>query len=141
MDEDGFIRKMDRQSRYTQIGGEMVPYAKIEQILPSATAGAPCVVTAVTDDRRGERLVAFNASTGTTPRQLWQLPMASGLPKLWVPQPHDIHMIVRLGMLSTGKVDWRAIKELALQLPAEVCSHPQPLREASDPNRQLSVMA
>ncbi|HEX8892973.1 MAG TPA: hypothetical protein VF783_06605, partial [Terriglobales bacterium] len=63
MDEDGFIRKMDRQSRYTQIGGEMVPHAKIEQILPSATAGAPCVV----NDRRGERLVAFNASTGTTP--------------------------------------------------------------------------
>ncbi len=113
MDEDGFIKIVDRQSRFSKIGGEMVPHGKIEQVLQSAISGAPCVVTAVADDRRGERLVAFIAGNSTTPQQIWQLLMASGLPKLWIPKPDDIRTIEKLPMLGTGKVDLRAIRQMA----------------------------
>jgi acyl-[acyl-carrier-protein]-phospholipid O-acyltransferase / long-chain-fatty-acid--[acyl-carrier-protein] ligase len=64
MDEDGFMRIVDRQSRFSKIGGEMVPHGKIEEVLQSATAGAPCAVTLIADDRRGERLVAWVAGQG-----------------------------------------------------------------------------
>ncbi|MBV8807442.1 MAG: AMP-binding protein, partial [Acidobacteriaceae bacterium] len=113
LDEDGFIKIVDRQSRFSKIGGEMVPHGKIEDVLQSAISGAPCVVTAVADDRRGERLVAFIAGNSTTPQQIWQLLMASGLPKLWIPKPDDIRMLETLPMLGTGKVDLRAIKQIA----------------------------
>jgi len=71
MDEDGFIKIVDRQFRFSKIGGEMVPHGKIEEVLQFATAGAACAVTSVADDRRGERLVAFVAGDGTTPLQIW----------------------------------------------------------------------
>jgi acyl-[acyl-carrier-protein]-phospholipid O-acyltransferase/long-chain-fatty-acid--[acyl-carrier-protein] ligase len=113
MDEDGFIKIVDRQSRFSKIGGEMVPHGRIEEVLQSATAGAPCVVTAVADERRGERLVALIAGNSTTPQQIWQLLMASSLPKLWIPKPDDIRMVEKLPLLGTGKVDLRAIKQIA----------------------------
>jgi acyl-[acyl-carrier-protein]-phospholipid O-acyltransferase/long-chain-fatty-acid--[acyl-carrier-protein] ligase len=58
-------------------------------------------------------LVAFIAGNGTTPQQIWQSLMASGLPKLWIPKPDDIRMIESLPMLGTGKVDLRAIRQVA----------------------------
>jgi len=33
MDEDGFLRITDRLSRFSKIGGEMVPHIKVEDIL------------------------------------------------------------------------------------------------------------
>ena len=33
MDADGFIRIVDRQSRFSKIGGEMVPHGKVEEVL------------------------------------------------------------------------------------------------------------
>ena len=62
MDADGFIKIVDRQSRFSKIAGEMVPHGKVEEVLQSLTLGASCVVTAVADERRGERLVAFVTS-------------------------------------------------------------------------------
>lgn len=114
MDADGFIKIADRQSRFSKIAGEMVPHGKVEQVLQSLTLGASCVVTAVTDERRGERLVAFVTSRETTSEQIWQQLMASGLPKLWIPKPDDIRLVESLPMLGTGKVDLRVVKQMAL---------------------------
>ncbi len=114
MDADGFIKIVDRQSRFSKIAGEMVPHGKVEEVLQSLTLGASCVVTAVTDERRGERLVAFVTSRETTSEQIWQQLMASGLPKLWIPKPDDIRLVESLPMLGTGKVDLRVVKRMAL---------------------------
>ena len=76
--------------------------------------GAPCAVTAVSDERRGERLVAFVAATSKTPQQIWNELMASGMPKIWIPKFDDIHLVETLPTLGTGKVDLRAIKQMAL---------------------------
>jgi len=114
MDADGFIKIVDRQSRFSKIAGEMVPHGKVEEVLQSLTVGASCVVTAVTDERRGERLVAFVTSRETTPEQIWQQLMASGLPKLWIPKPDDIRLVESLPMIGTGKVDLRVVKQMAL---------------------------
>jgi acyl-[acyl-carrier-protein]-phospholipid O-acyltransferase/long-chain-fatty-acid--[acyl-carrier-protein] ligase len=113
MDADGFITIVDRQSRFSKIGGEMAPHGKIEEVLSLAT-GAPCAVTAVSDERRGERLVAFVAATSKTPQQIWNELMASGMPKIWIPKFDDIHLVETLPTLGTGKVDLRAIKQMAL---------------------------
>jgi len=62
MDEDGFIRITDRLSRFSKIGGEMVPHIKVEDLLQEL-AGATeqiFVVTAVPDEKKGERLVVLH---------------------------------------------------------------------------------
>ena len=114
MDGEGFIRLVDRQSRFSKIAGEMVPHGKIEEVLQSVVDGAPCAVTAVADERKGEKLVAFIAGAQATSQEVWQRLMASELPKLWIPKADDIHLVETLPVLGTGKVDLRAVRQMAL---------------------------
>ena len=45
-----------------------------------------CVVTAVPDPSRGERLVAFYTDPELTPQELWEKLCHTDLPKLWLPK-------------------------------------------------------
>jgi acyl-[acyl-carrier-protein]-phospholipid O-acyltransferase/long-chain-fatty-acid--[acyl-carrier-protein] ligase len=123
MDADGFIRIVDRQSRFSKIGGEMVPHGKVEEVLRELLGDeAACCVTAVNDERRGERLVALVASqNGLTAKDIWQKLMATDLPKLWIPKADDIRLVAALPLLGTGKLDLKAAKRMAAeQAPAPV---------------------
>ena len=63
-DEDGFLTITDRLSRFSKIGGEMVPHIKVEEKLHEL-AGATeqkFVVTAVPDGKKGERLVVLHTA-------------------------------------------------------------------------------
>jgi acyl-[acyl-carrier-protein]-phospholipid O-acyltransferase/long-chain-fatty-acid--[acyl-carrier-protein] ligase len=123
MDDDGFIRIVDRQSRFSKIAGEMVPHGKVEEVLHSVLNGAQCFVTAVSDERKGERLVALIAGQGSLlPKDVWQKLMASELPKLWIPKPDDIRIVDALPLLGTGKIDMKAAKKLATESTAAAAS-------------------
>jgi acyl-[acyl-carrier-protein]-phospholipid O-acyltransferase / long-chain-fatty-acid--[acyl-carrier-protein] ligase len=115
IDKDGFIYLVDRQSRFSKIAGEMVPHGKVEEVLVSITA-SPCAVTAISDAHRGERLVAFVTGNAFGPREIWQRLMASSLPKLWIPKREDIHLLDSLPTLGTGKLDLRALKQIAREM-------------------------
>ena len=53
MDEDGFLQITGRLSRFSKIGGEMVPHLKIEEKLQEMAGKAEqmFVVTAVPDEK------------------------------------------------------------------------------------------
>jgi acyl-[acyl-carrier-protein]-phospholipid O-acyltransferase/long-chain-fatty-acid--[acyl-carrier-protein] ligase len=114
MTEDGFIKIVDRQSRFSKIAGEMIPHNKIEEVLQSLFADTVCVVTGVADERRGEKLVAFVEAAGITSKEIWQRLLETDLPKIWIPKSDDIHVIEKLPLLGTGKVDLRAVVQMAL---------------------------
>jgi acyl-[acyl-carrier-protein]-phospholipid O-acyltransferase/long-chain-fatty-acid--[acyl-carrier-protein] ligase len=114
MDEDGFIFITDRLSRFSKIGGEMVPHLRVEEAI-NAAAGDPCsVVTAVPDASRGERLVGFYTRQDLTPEALWERLCQSELPRLWIPRRDSLFQIDAIPTLGTGKTDLRAVKQLAL---------------------------
>ncbi|HJZ75865.1 MAG TPA: AMP-binding protein [Vicinamibacterales bacterium] len=114
MDEDGFIHITDRLSRFSKIAGEMVPHMKVEEEL-QALLDEPhtCVVTAVPDDVKGERLVAFYTDPDLTPQMIWERLGESSLPRLWIPKREEIRFIESIPTLGTGKVDLRAVRALA----------------------------
>src|SRR5262249_10910116 len=61
VDEEGFLRITDRLTRFSKIGGEMVPHIKVEDRLQEL-AGATeqmFVVTSVPDEKKGERLIVL----------------------------------------------------------------------------------
>lgn len=63
IDSQGFIKLVDRQSRFSKIAGEMVPHCKIEEVLQALFPGTPSVVTA--DLGAIKRMaVAMNAGGG-----------------------------------------------------------------------------
>jgi acyl-[acyl-carrier-protein]-phospholipid O-acyltransferase/long-chain-fatty-acid--[acyl-carrier-protein] ligase len=72
-----------------------------------------CSVTAVPDEQRGERLVAFYTNQALPPKELWERLCQSELPRLWVPKPENFCLLESLPMLGTGKVDLKRLKVMA----------------------------
>jgi acyl-[acyl-carrier-protein]-phospholipid O-acyltransferase/long-chain-fatty-acid--[acyl-carrier-protein] ligase len=85
-----------------------------EQIQALVSDHCTAIVTGVPDDAKGERLVAFYTDPDTTPQQLWERLCQSELPRLWLPKRHDLQSIESIPTLGTGKVDLRAVRQLAL---------------------------
>ncbi len=54
IDEDGFIKITDRLSRFSKVGGEMVPHLKIEEAMLRIPGIGAAAVVAVPDADRGE---------------------------------------------------------------------------------------
>lgn len=113
--EDGFIRIVDRVSRFSKIGGETTPHIKIEETLSELLGGVECAVTAVPDPHKGERLVAFYCCEGIEAHDIWKGLQSTGLPKLWIPKRENIYRIDAIPVTPAGKTDLRKIKELALE--------------------------
>ncbi len=116
-DEDGFLTITDRLSRFSKIGGEMVPHIKVEEKLHEL-AGATeqkFVVTGVPDGKKGERLVVLHTLTPDEIKATTDRLGESGLPNLWTPRPNQFFHVDELPHLGTGKLDLRRIREVATQ--------------------------
>jgi len=115
-DEDGFLTITDRLSRFSKIGGEMVPHGRIEEKLQEL-AGATeqvFVVAAVPDERKGERLVVLHTLSEDQLKSCLEKLPSSGLPNLWIPRADNFFRVEALPYLGTGKLDLRRARELAL---------------------------
>ncbi len=126
IDDDGFIKITGRESRFSKIGGEMVPHLRVEECLQQLVggdeeAGAQLAVTAVPDERKGERLVVIHTALGKTAQELCSGLQACGLPNIYIPSPDSFIEVEAIPVLGTGKLDLRGLKQLALEKTA---SHP-----------------
>jgi len=115
MDEDGFIRITDRMSRFSKIGGEMVPHGVVEDELHGRLGQTGVVaVTAVPDEKKGEKLVVLFAREAADAETLQRHMAESPLPNLWKPGRDCYIGVDSLPILGTGKLDLKGIKEIAL---------------------------
>jgi len=115
MDEDGFIRITDRLTRFSKIGGEMVPHIKIEDKLHEIIRATEQVfaVTSVPDERKGERLIVLHTLPEDKLQECFAQLGKSDLPSLWKPRPDQFVFVQSLPYLGTGKIDLRRLKEIA----------------------------
>src|SRR6202012_5244171 len=116
--EDGFLQITGRLSRFSKIGGEMVPHIKIEEKLQELASAAEqtFVVTGVPDEKKGERLVGLYKLPEKDLAACLEKLAASDLPNLWKPKADAFYHVDNFPMLGTGKLDLRAVKELAAKL-------------------------
>jgi acyl-[acyl-carrier-protein]-phospholipid O-acyltransferase/long-chain-fatty-acid--[acyl-carrier-protein] ligase len=116
-DEDGFLFIEGRLSRFSKIGGEMVPHETIEQKIIAAltTEEQPerfIAVMGVADAAKGEALVLLS----TVDVDLAALRTAlsdSGMPNLWIPK--TVRRVDAIPVLASGKLDLAGCKKLAEQ--------------------------
>ena len=120
IDSDGFITITGRQSRFSKIGGEMVPHIRIEQELtkicqdPDDEEGELLLaVTAIPDERKGERIIVLHRSLQKSVEEILKELADTGLPKLWLPNRNSFAEVESIPVLGTGKLDLRGIKDLA----------------------------
>lgn len=118
LDADGFIYITGRLSRFSKIGGEMVPHLKIEEALHDILGDSEhgeirAVVTAVPDERKGERLVVIHTKLDLSPADICRRLQTSGIPNLWVPGADSFVEVETIPILGSGKVDLKAISDVA----------------------------
>jgi acyl-[acyl-carrier-protein]-phospholipid O-acyltransferase/long-chain-fatty-acid--[acyl-carrier-protein] ligase len=120
LDEDGFLQITDRLSRFSKIGGEMVPHIKVEERLHelAGVTEQNFVVTAVPDEKKGERLVVLHKLAAGPLQAVWDKLGACDLPNLWKPRPDQFFQVEAFPLLGTGKLDLRQVKERAQTLAA-----------------------
>ena len=115
VDDDGFIHITDRLARFSKIGGEMVPHMKVEEMINEILGHAASAVTALPDEQKGEKLVAFFTQDGITVEELWNKLNQSDLPNLWVPKREHLYPIDSIPLLGSGKVDLKKVKAMAAE--------------------------
>ena len=117
LDDDGFLTITDRLSRFSKIGGEMVPHGKVEEALHQAAESDTQVfaVTGIPDERKGEQLAVLHTmDEARIPDILGRL-SSNGLPNLFIPSRGNFVKVDALPVLGTGKMDLRTLKRIAME--------------------------
>ncbi len=117
LDAEGFITITGRESRFSKIGGEMVPHVTVEEklndVLGATDGQLLAVVAAVRDVKKGERLVVLHLPMELSPREVCQRLAAAGLPNLWIPSPDSFAEIDAIPALGSGKLDLKGVTTIA----------------------------
>src|SRR6266545_7176026 len=116
-DEDGFLYIEGRLSRFSKIGGEMVPHETIESKIVdllglSGRDERPLAVMGVQDEAKGEALVLLSAVDIDLPDLRSKLHEA-GVPNLWIPK--QIQRVEAIPVLASGKLDLKKCQTLAAE--------------------------
>jgi len=114
LDEDGFLTIVDRYSRFAKLGGEMVSLTAVEARLQEllAAEGGECMVVALPDPVKGERLVVLHVGK-TTSDALLASARSTDMPPLWIPS--RAIALGELPRLGSGKLDYVTAKNRALE--------------------------
>ena len=115
IDEDGFVHILDRMSRYSKLGGEMVPHLAVEEKLIDAlgATGQVLVVTGAPDERKGEQLVVLYTDEAGDAAALQHIVKESALPNLWKPRKDNFFPVASMPTLGSGKLDLKRIRQIA----------------------------
>ncbi len=118
MEEDGFLTITDRLSRFSKIGGEMVPHIRIEEKLQELADATEQVfaVTAVPDEKKGERIVVVHTLSEAKLEPVLEKLAQSDLPALWKPKANQFVHVEAIPVLGTGKMDLRGMRTMAASL-------------------------
>jgi acyl-[acyl-carrier-protein]-phospholipid O-acyltransferase/long-chain-fatty-acid--[acyl-carrier-protein] ligase len=114
-DEDGFLFIEGRLSRFSKIGGEMVPHEAIEQKIIdllelSGKDERIIAIVGVTDEAKGEVVVLLSA-IDVDIAQLRDKLRDAGVPNLWIPK--RVQRVESIPVLASGKLDLKKCQELA----------------------------
>ena len=120
VDADGFIYITGRESRFSKIGGEMVPHIQVEEELTALVGGdeetMTVAVSGVPDEKKGERLIVLYTNlNGIEPADLVKQLIAAGHPAIYIPSADSFIQVDAIPILGTGKLDLRGLKKMALE--------------------------
>ncbi len=119
VDKQGFLHITGRLSRFSKIGGEMVPHIRVEEEIGRLLCESDddeevrVCVTAVPDKKKGERLIVLHKPTSKSADDIRNALQAAGLPNLFIPGADSFLEVDEIPMLGTGKLDLKRAKELA----------------------------
>ncbi len=111
VDREGFVTIAGRAKRFAKIGGEMISLTVAERIAEIARPQARHAVVALSDPRRGEKLVLVTEAPGLDRGELVAAAQAHGFPEIAIPR--EIVAVAQLPLLGSGKTNYPAVTQLA----------------------------
>ena len=119
-------------SRFSKIGGEMVPHIKVEEAIneilgtedsdavdDDSAAGISAADTSVPDDKKGERLIVLHTALSIPVEEIIKaLSTDHGLPNIFIPSAESFMQVDEIPILGTGKLDLKGLKTKAEELTA-----------------------
>ncbi|MBN1796111.1 MAG: MFS transporter [Sedimentisphaerales bacterium] len=118
IDEDGFITITDRLSRFSKIGGEMVPHIALEEKLHDLLNldGRDVAVTSIPDEKKGEQLIVLHTAQAGDSDKLYDVISNSDLPNIYKPKRDNYIRVDKIPALGSGKLDLLKLKQIAAQV-------------------------
>ena len=114
-DADGFLYIEGRLSRFSKIGGEMVPHGTVEELLIEAyglgESETPALAVAGRPDAAKGEVLVLLTTVAIELKDMREKLSTAGLSNLWVPK--EIRQVEAIPTLATGKLDLRGISEMA----------------------------
>lgn len=116
LDEAGFLKILDRYSRFAKIGGEMVSLGAVEASTLHAVnkPSLQVVAIALPDEKKGEQIILLYCDDNLTPDDIKQALRDGNVPPLSIPA--KIFQVQEIPCLGSGKLDFMAAKTQALDL-------------------------
>lgn len=115
MDEEGYLWIEGRLSRFSKIGGEMVPHGNVEETLNDLANQDAQVfaVAGVPDEKKGEQLVVIHTASEELLNEVMRKLPNAAIPNLWKPKPGQFFSVPELPYLGTGKLDLKGLQRIA----------------------------
>lgn len=115
VDEDGFLFIEGRLSRFSKIGGEMVPHETVEDLVNKALGltddERKIAIVGVPDEAKGEALILLSADPDVDLKMLRTTLLGDGVAALWIPK--KIVDVEEIPILASGKLDIKGCENLA----------------------------
>jgi acyl-[acyl-carrier-protein]-phospholipid O-acyltransferase / long-chain-fatty-acid--[acyl-carrier-protein] ligase len=120
VDTDGFLYIEGRLSRFSKIGGEMVPHETVEETIIKAMgleneSVRRLAIVGIPDPDKGEALVLLTSIPGGPEhREILDLRyrlLERGVPALWIPK--RMIRVADIPVLASGKLDVQACEKVA----------------------------
>jgi acyl-[acyl-carrier-protein]-phospholipid O-acyltransferase/long-chain-fatty-acid--[acyl-carrier-protein] ligase len=109
--DDGFLKIVGRLKRFSKISGEMISLTAVEEALAGQFGERKeAAVMAVSDERKGERLILVTNSKDAGQKTVREILKAKGFSDLACPR--EIRYMKDMPKLGTGKIDYVRLKEL-----------------------------
>jgi len=115
VDEDGFLYIEGRLSRFSKIGGEMVPHETVEDLVNKSLGHSDderkIAIVGVPDEAKGEALILLSSEPDIDLKKLRTSLRAEGVAALWIPK--KIVDVEAIPILASGKLDIKGCENLA----------------------------
>ncbi len=116
--DEGFLKIAGRLKRFSKISGEMISLTAVEEALAGQFGERKeAAVMAVSDERKGERLILVTNSKDAGQKDIREILKAKGFSDIACPR--EIRYMKDIPKLGTGKIDYVRLKELLKTVKSE----------------------
>ncbi len=111
IDTEGYIKILGRAKRFAKIAGEMISLANVEEIASQIDPKVLHASVCIQDEKKGEQIILFTESKKITRESFVSQVQISKKTELLIPR--IIKILAEVPILSTGKINYRKIVEMA----------------------------